>query len=90
MTRAKESVLFKDFIVGRDRARVSHLQFVNDTIFFSKASLEFLQNLKLVILVLGQLLGLNINLEKNTLFGINVSQELICGLVLTLECRVSE
>lgn len=31
--RAKESRLLDDFIVGRSRSRVSHMQFVNDTIF---------------------------------------------------------
>ena len=62
--RAKETVLTKGFFVGRDRTRVSLLQFADDTIFFSKASLEHLQNLKIILLVFGQVSGLKINLEK--------------------------
>ena len=41
MTRMEESGLFEGFIVGRDRTRVSLLQFADDTIFFSKASPKF-------------------------------------------------
>ena len=55
MTREEESGLFEGFIVGRDKTRVSILQFANDTIFFSKASLEILHNHKLILLVFEQL-----------------------------------
>ena len=41
MLRVEESSLVEGFLVGRDRIRVSHLQFVDDTIFFSKASKEY-------------------------------------------------
>ena len=41
--------------VGRDKTRVSILQFANDTIFFSKASPEILHNHKLILLVFEQL-----------------------------------
>ena len=61
------------FIVGRDRNIVSLLKFIDNTIFFLKASLEIVQILNLILLVFGQLLGLKINLEKSTLFGINIS-----------------
>ncbi|RVW39262.1 hypothetical protein CK203_029008 [Vitis vinifera] len=46
---------------------------LNDTIFFSKASLKNLQNLKLFLLVFEQLTRLKINLEKSTLSDINMS-----------------
>ena len=35
VVRAEERGLFEGFRVGRNRIRVSHLQFVDDTIFFS-------------------------------------------------------
>ena len=53
---------------------MSHLRFANDTNFFSSATMEDLQNLKLILLVFGYILGLKINLSKSTLFGINMSQ----------------
>ncbi|RVW50795.1 hypothetical protein CK203_076874 [Vitis vinifera] len=70
MIRAEESGLTEGFFVGRDKIRVSLLQFADDTIFFFKASLEHLQNLKIILLVFGQVSGLKINLEKNTISGL--------------------
>ena len=75
MIRAEEIGLTKGFFVGRDKTRVSFLQFADDTIFFSKASLEHLQNLNIILLVVGQALGLKINLEKRIILGINTRQE---------------
>ena len=54
MIREEKSGLIEGFIVGRDRTRVSLLQFANDTIFFSKVSPGHLQNLKLILLVFRQ------------------------------------
>ncbi|RVW97045.1 Transposon TX1 uncharacterized 149 kDa protein [Vitis vinifera] len=45
--RAEETGLTEGFSVGRDRTRVSLLQFADDTIFFSKASMEHLQTSRL-------------------------------------------
>ncbi|RVW82294.1 hypothetical protein CK203_041674 [Vitis vinifera] len=50
MIRAEETRLTKVFFVGKGRTRVSLLQFADDTIFFSKALLEHLQNLKIILL----------------------------------------
>ena len=88
MLRAKESGLLKGFLTSRGRIRVSHLQFANDTIFFSKAYMEELQNLKLIMLVFEKLSGLKINLDKSTLSKINISQGLIISLASMLEQKV--
>ena len=66
--------------MGRDRTRVSLLQFADDTIFCSKASLEHLQNLKIILLVFGQVSDLKINLEKSISSGFNTRQELLSSL----------
>ncbi|KAJ9685197.1 hypothetical protein PVL29_017290 [Vitis rotundifolia] len=87
--RAEKIGLTEGFFVGRDRTRVSLLQFADDTIFFSKASLEHLQNLKIILLVFGQVLGLKINLE-NTISGINTGQELLSSLASVFYCIVSK
>ncbi|WKA09802.1 hypothetical protein VitviT2T_027421 [Vitis vinifera] len=42
MIRAEETGITEGFLVGRDRTKVSLLQFADDTIFFSKASLDLL------------------------------------------------
>ena len=54
---------------------MSYLQFVNDTIFFSRPSLEELHYLKQILLVFRRLSRLRINLNKSTLSRINISQE---------------
>ena len=86
--RAEERGLFKGFLVGKNRTKVSHLQFVDDTIFFSRASFEELHSLKLILLVFGQLSGLRINLNKSILLGINISQGHTARLASLLECIV--
>ena len=88
MLRAEESGLLKGFLTSRGRIRVSHLQFANDTIYFSRAYMEELQNLKLIMLVFEKLSGLKINLDKSTLSKINISQGLIISLASMLEQKV--
>ena len=56
---------------------MSILPFAYDTIFFSKASWEHLQNLKIILLV---------SREKSIL-GINTNQELVSRLASILDCR---
>lgn len=70
--------------MGRNRTRVSILQFIKHTIF-SKAPLEELQNLKIILLVFNQVSGLKM-LEKNSLLDINTNQKIILfGLTLRWE-----
>ena len=57
LLRAEKRNLLEGFRVGRNSTRVSHLQFANDTIFFSNTSEEDLQTLKSLLLVFGQISG---------------------------------
>ena len=67
MFRVEENGLTEGFLVGRNRFRVSILQFVDDTIFFSKASLKHLKNLEIILSGFGQVSSLKINLRKSSL-----------------------
>ena len=87
---AKEKGLFEGFLVSKNRTRVSHLQFVNNTIFFFRASLEELQSLELILLVFRCLSRLTIDLNKSTLSRINISQDQTARLASLLDCVVSE
>ena len=89
MFKVEKKGLTKNFLVGRNRTRVSILQFANDTIFFSKATVEHLLNLK-TILVFGEVSGLKVNLEKSFLLGINTNQEMVSRLALVLNRREAE
>ena len=64
--------MIEGFLVGRNRTRVSILQFADDTVFFSKATVEYLLNLKTILLVFGQVSGLKVNSEKSFLLSINI------------------
>ena len=68
LLRADERSLLEGFREGRNRTRVSHLQFADDTIFFSNSYVEDLQTLKSLLLVFGHISGLKVNLDKCNLF----------------------
>ena len=53
LLKAEERNVLEGFKVGRNRTRVSHLQFADDTIFFSSSREEDMMTLKNVLLVLG-------------------------------------
>ncbi|RVW36137.1 putative ribonuclease H protein [Vitis vinifera] len=65
LLRAEERNALEGFRVGKNRTRVSHLQFANDTIFFSSTREEDLLTLKSVLLVFGHISGLKVNLDKS-------------------------
>ena len=72
LLRAEKRNSLEGFKVGRNKTRVSHLQFADDTIFFSNTYEEELQTLKSLLLVFGHIYGLKVNLDKSNLFGINL------------------
>ena len=90
LLRVEERSMLEGFNVGRNRTRVSHLQFADDTIFFSNSCAEELQILKSLLLVFGQIFGLKVNLDKSNLFGINLDQNHLSRLALMLDCKASD
>ena len=89
LLRAKERSMLEGFSVGRNRTRVSHLQFADDTIFFSSTCVEELQTLKFILLVFRQISGFKVNLDKSNLYGINLDQDHLSRLDLMLDCKAS-
>ena len=69
---------------------MSHLQFADDTIFFSSTCVEEQQTLKFILLLFGQIYGLKVNLDKSNLYGINLDQDHLSKLALLLDCKVSD
>ncbi|KAJ9674188.1 hypothetical protein PVL29_023628 [Vitis rotundifolia] len=89
LLRAEERNLLEGFRVGRNRTRVSHLQFADDTIFFSNTREEELQTLKSLLLVFGHISGLKVNLDKSNLYGINLDQNHLSRLAEMLDCKAA-
>ena len=90
MLTTEERSLLEGFRVGRNRTRVSRLQFANDTIFFSNTYEEELQTLKSLLLVFGHIYRLKVNLDKSNIFGINLDQNHLSRLVELLDCKASD
>ncbi|RVX12400.1 Transposon TX1 uncharacterized 149 kDa protein [Vitis vinifera] len=89
LLRAEERNVFEGFRVGRNRTRVSHLQFADDTIFFSSTREEDLLTLKSVLVVFGHISGLKVNLDKSNIYGINLGQDHLHRLAELLDCKAS-
>ena len=89
LLKTEERNLLEGFRVGRNRTRVFHLQFANDTIFFSNTREEELQTLKSLLLVFRHISGLNVNLDKSNIYGINLDQNHLSRLAELLDCKAS-
>ena len=89
LMRAEERNMMEGFRVGRNRTRVSHLQFADDNIFFSNSREEELQTLKSLLLVFGHISRLKVNLNKSSIYGINLDQAHFSRLAVMLDCRAS-
>ncbi|RVW91468.1 Transposon TX1 uncharacterized 149 kDa protein [Vitis vinifera] len=89
LMRAEERNMLEGFRVGRNRTRVTHLQFADDTIFFSNSREEELQTLKSLLLVFGHISGLKVNLNKSSIYGINLDQAHLSRLAEMLDCKAS-
>ncbi|RVW36866.1 LINE-1 retrotransposable element ORF2 protein [Vitis vinifera] len=89
LLKAEERNVLEGFRVGRNRTRVSHLQFADDTIFFSSSREEDMMTLKHVPLVFGHISGLKVNLDKSNIYGINLEQNHLSRLAEMLDCKAS-
>ncbi|RVW90178.1 putative mitochondrial protein [Vitis vinifera] len=89
LLRVEERNSLEGFRVSRNRIRVSHLQFADDTIFFSNTREEELQTLKSLLLVFRLIYGLKVNLDKSNIYGINLDQNHLSRLSKFLDCKAS-
>ncbi|GKV41635.1 hypothetical protein SLEP1_g49141 [Rubroshorea leprosula] len=79
--------LFEGIEIGYCGMKVSHLQFVDDTILFGKASEKNIWAAKCIIRVFEIVSRLKINFEKSSLMGINVSDEWRTKMATILHCK---
>ena len=90
MEKARGCGLIKGFEVGKENVMVSHLQFVDDTLFFIKNDEHSLNNLILLLDVFCLSSGLKINLAKSQLRGINMDDNVISEKASSLGCEVGK
>ncbi|RVX04354.1 putative mitochondrial protein [Vitis vinifera] len=89
LLRAEERNVLEGFRVGRNRTRVSYLQFADDTIFFSSTREEDMMTLKNVLLVFGHISGLKVNLDKSNIYSINLEQNHLSRLTEMFDYKAS-
>ena len=76
------------FEVGREKIKISHLQFADDTLFFVKENEDNLRTLNSALKIFCEVFGSKINFGKNTLLGINLQEEEVSYLAELVECSV--
>ena len=74
--------------VRRDKIKVSHLQFANDTLFFIKEDDNNVRVLYSALQVFCNVSRLKINFGKSTLLGINLEEMEVGYLAKQVECLV--
>lgn len=84
----KYDILDSFLVVGNGREKVSHLQFIDDIIFFLKSKQDDLQNLRIILMAFECISGLKTNISKTTFLGTNTHQNQVLALTSLLDCRV--
>ena len=74
--------------VCRGGPKITHLQFADDTVIFCPPKMEFLENIKRVLILFHMASGLQINFYKSSLMGINIDPSLLDHLASQLLCKV--
>ena len=81
MERATEVGFVKGCRVGRDNEMISHLQFVDDTLFFVESEGAYFKNLLIVMGMFCSVSGLKINMCKSTILGMGVDDEIVTSMI---------
>ncbi|XP_071713183.1 uncharacterized protein [Rutidosis leptorrhynchoides] len=85
---AIESNLYNGIEIGRYKVLVSHLQYVDDTIFFGEWSRRNMGNLFKLLKCFEIFSGLKVNFSKSCLYGVGLKKESIEAMANYIGCRV--
>jgi hypothetical protein len=81
--------MFHGYDVGQDNSlRLSHLQFVDDTLITGQKSWLNVRSIRVVLLILEQLSALKVNFHKSMLTGVNVTGSWLSKAARVLNCHV--
>lgn len=87
MKRAKEVGLIRGASIGPNDLKLSHLQFVDDTIIFCEADLKEIIAIKKILRCFEVMLGLKINFHKSQVCGLGVQDDLVKENANRLNCH---
>lgn len=88
MKKAKEESIIKGFVVGKTKVEVSHLQFVDGTVFFLEPEENNFQWVVNILKIFCNMSGLKLNLDKSSISGINVDWVRLNYLAIQLGVRM--
>ncbi|XP_071700638.1 uncharacterized protein [Rutidosis leptorrhynchoides] len=87
---ALDKGLFKGVEVGADKVLVSHLQYVDDTIFFGEWSRSNALNLRNLLKCFELASGLKVNFQKSCVYGVGVDHSEVNLVANYLGCQVGK
>ena len=67
---------------------VSHLQYADDTVIFCPPNLDYLLNIKKMLVAFHIAFGLSVNFHKSAIYGVNVDAHWLSQAASSLLCRV--
>ncbi|KAL4318837.1 hypothetical protein GQ457_18G015900 [Hibiscus cannabinus] len=79
--------LFNGIQVGNDSVEISHLQFADDLIIFCRDNESQIRNIVRILRGFELVSGLQINLRKSKLLGINVEESLVDSWASIFHCK---
>lgn len=88
MRRAINCGLFQPAEIGKEKVKVSHLQFADDTTFMGGASVENTWAIRRILRLLEIISSLKVNFDKCCLYGKNVEERRIQDFANILECKI--
>ncbi|GMI99018.1 hypothetical protein HRI_003571100 [Hibiscus trionum] len=84
--KAMERGIVKGVCIGSSGYQISHLQFADDLILFLEASEDNIRNTKRVLRIFQAISGLQLNLNKTRMFGINVDTNTLKVWADSIKC----
>jgi hypothetical protein len=87
MRRAVDLHKFHPFLMGREGAPVSLLQYADDTLCIGEANVDNLWTLKAILRGFELISGLKVNFWKSCLIGVNVAEDFMTMATDFLNCR---
>ncbi|XP_071719242.1 uncharacterized protein [Rutidosis leptorrhynchoides] len=82
--------LFKGIEIGKDKIMVSHLQYADDTMFFSEWSKSNARNLINILKCSELASGLKVNFHKSCVYGVGVNPNETEGLASRMGCKAGK
>lgn len=88
MNKAIEKVLLEAAEMDKEKIKVSHLQYADDTIFISPTKLGNVWAIRNILRNFAMLSGLQVNFNKSSIMGVNVESNVSKQMVGILGCEI--